>query len=376
MADTSVSYQCPNCGGPLGYKPGSGDLVKCEYCESEFTSDALEQYFSAQEEAAAAALEAKEAKWNTDAAGAEWDPEEAAILKAMTCSSCGAEIICDENTMATECCYCGNPTMITNRFNGALKPDMVIPFKKTKEDAKAAFREFYKGKKLLPDNFASEARVEAIQGMYVPYWLFDSSIKAVADFKAKNINTYISGEYNVTETSYYRAVRKGRMDFKMVPVDGSKKMDDNWMESIEPFDYSELKSFTTSYLAGYLADKYDVDVEAAVPRADERVSVTACDTLLETVTGYDSVEVENSSIVKKSNDVSYAMAPVWIVTTKYQDKPYTFVMNGQTGKFVGSLPVDEGKKKKYLAGVTAGSLIFTYYLCKLFIPDLLSLFVD
>ena len=153
-------------------------------------------------------------------------------------------------------------------------------------------------------------------------------------------------------------------------------MDDNWMESIEPFDYSELKSFTTSYLAGYLADKYDVDVEAAVPRADERVSVTACDTLLETVTGYDSVEVENSSIVKKSNDVSYAMAPVWIVTTKYQDKPYTFVMNGQTGKFVGSLPVDEGKKKKYLAGVTAGSLIFTYYLCKLFIPDLLSLFVD
>lgn len=170
MANTSVGYTCPNCGGPLSFSPGAA-RVTCPYCDTEFETAKIEEIFAKQEKMAAEAQAAKEAKWHTEGAGGEWSEEEAAAMKAFTCSSCGAEIVSDGNTMATECCYCGNPVMLPSRFNGMLKPDFVIPFKKTKEDAVAQLKEFYKGRWLLPKAFTAGNRVESIQPMYVPFWL-------------------------------------------------------------------------------------------------------------------------------------------------------------------------------------------------------------
>ena len=70
------------------------------------------------------------------------------------------------------------------------------------------------------------------------------------------------------------------------------------------------------------------------------------------------------SINHVTGDVQYAMAPVWILTTRYQDKPFTFVMNGQTGKLVGELPVDENKAKMYGAAAWLITLPITYFICK------------
>jgi hypothetical protein len=64
---------------------------------------------------------------------------------------------------------------------------------------------------------------------------------------------------------------------------------------------------------------------------------------------YDSFNATDQQINKTGGDVKYAMVPVWILTTKFDGKPYTFMMNGQTGKFIGSLPTDKGKENKYMA---------------------------
>ena len=58
---------------------------------------------------------------------------------------------------------------------------------------------------------------------------------------------------------------------------------------------------------------------------------------------------KNFAVIKDVGKVSYAMVPVWILTTRYNDKPYTFMMNGQTGKVVGSLPYDTTKAFLYPA---------------------------
>ena len=138
------------------------------------------------------------------------------------------------------------------------------------------------------------------------------------------------------------------MKFERIPVDGSEKMDDTFMESIEPFDYSEMVPFSSAYFTGYLADKYDVDAEAAVGRADERVNTSAKMCLAGTVQGFDGVEpTDDCTVVKNDSAVHYAMVPVWILTTRYNNEPYTFMMNGQTGKVVGSLPIDYGKLRNY-----------------------------
>ncbi len=360
MADTSVSYKCPNCGAPLTFIPGH-DKISCEYCGTELDVNAMEELFRAKNELAAKAREAQESKWNTKDAGEEWSSDEAAALKAFTCSSCGAEIVCDENTMATECVYCGNPTMIPKRFDGMLKPDYVIPFKKTKEDAVAALKKFYEGKKLLPDAFTANNRVEAIQPMYVPFWLFDSSVEAHASFRAKKIRRFETPNEIVREIHVYNCERGGLMNFQRIPADGSKKMDDTYMESIEPFNYSDLVPFSAAYLTGYLADKYDVDAETSVPRADSRMEQSALNVLASSVNGYDEVAEESHAIIKNEGKVTYAMVPVWILTTRYENKPYTFMMNGQTGKVVGSLPYDSKKAFTYPA-VCALILIPIIYL--------------
>lgn len=365
MADTSVSYKCPNCGAPLSFLP-SKKTVTCEYCGTEFEVAAIEELFRDKQELAARAAEAQESKWETEDAGSEWSSDEAAALHAFTCSSCGAELVCDENTMATECVYCGNPTMIPKRFDGMLKPDYVIPFKKTKADAVAALKNFYKGHTLLPSNFTANNRVEAIQPMYVPFWLFDSKITAQASFRAEKINVINTPKETVTQTSIYSCRRAGTMSFERIPVDGSKKMDDAYMDSIEPFDYGELVPFSAAYLTGYLADKYDETADDCAPRADKRVETSAVEVLKSSVDGFDAVQVENAAVIKDVGKVSYAMVPVWILTTRYNDKPYTFMMNGQTGKVVGSLPYDATKAFLYPALCSLVLAPILYFLIKMF----------
>ena len=364
MAATSVSYKCPNCGAPLSYLP-STDHVTCEYCGTTFDTDVIEEMFQKAQERAAAAEREQEEQWATEAAGAGWTEEEAAGLHAFHCSACGAELVTDANTMATECCYCGNPTMLPARFDGALKPDEIIPFQKTKKDAVAALNQFYEGKSLLPAAFKKGNRVEHVQAMYVPYWLFDARIKAQASFEAKHIHEYDDSDDTVREISYYDCYREGKMTFLRVPVDGSEKMDDTFMESIEPFDYDQLEDFTPAYLTGALADRYDVDVDDAVPRADERITQSAVDLLQDTVEDYDEVDLKGEpKIRKKKSAVSYVMAPVWILTTRYENTPYMFLMNGQTGKMAGSLPYDHKKSWLYFAVATLISWPICYYLIK------------
>ncbi len=364
MPATSVSYKCPNCSAPLSFQPGH-DKVSCEYCGAELDIAAVDQLFQAKQEMAAREREAQEAKWDTADAGEHWDADELANLKAFTCSSCGAEIVCDENTMATECVYCGNPTMIPKRFSGMLKPDFVIPFKKTKADAVDALKKFYAGKTLLPSEFTANNRVEAIQPMYVPFWLFDANIDAHATFQAKKIRVADGGNQIIKTISVFNVERAADMTFERVPVDGSKKMNDDFMDSIEPFNYKELVPFSAAYLAGYLADKYDVTAEQAVPRADLRIENSVREVLFSTVKGYDSVEPQNTAVIKTEGSVSYALVPVWILTTRYNNQPYTFMMNGQTGKVVGSLPYDSKKAFLYPAAVALVVAIVAFILISL-----------
>ena len=116
---------------PLAFAPGS-EKVTCPYCDTEFEVAKIEELFAKQEKLAAEAQAAKEAKWDTADAGSEWGEDEAAQMQTFTCSSCGAELVSDGNTMATECCYCGNPTMIPSRFRGCSSRISSSPLKRRK----------------------------------------------------------------------------------------------------------------------------------------------------------------------------------------------------------------------------------------------------
>lgn len=132
------------------------------------------------------------------------------------------------------------------------------------------------------------------------------------------------------------------MDYERVPVDGSSKMADDLMESLEPFTADGEVAFQTAYLSGYIADKYDVDSNESNGRANERIKKSTLDRLTSTTTDFTSVTTESSSVQLDNGTVKYALYPVWLLTAKWNGDIYNFAMNGQTGKFVGNLPLDKG----------------------------------
>ena len=295
--------------------------------------------------------------WDTE--GAEsWTNEDG--MAVYTCKSCGGEIINDENTVATACPFCGNPVVLSGRVSGVLKPEFVIPFKLDKNAAKEKLREYVKSKKFAPKTFQSENRLDEIKGIYVPFWLFDSDVDAVASYTGTKVRRWSDRDYDYTETSFYDISRAGSMRFENIPVDGSTKMADDLMESIEPFNFDGAVNFQTAYLSGFLADKYDVSREESFPRADERLKSSVDAALRSTVQGYATVTTKSSFVNTRNGRSKYALYPVWLLNTSYRGKKYTFAMNGQTGKFIGNVPASNGKFAALFAGLTVGisALVF------------------
>ena len=147
-----LEQKCPCCGGAVEFNAGTQTL-KCPYCDTEFDIAAMEQ--AAQQ---SANIGQDNFQWNSQ--GAEWQADEINGMSVYTCKSCGGEIIGDETLAATTCPYCDNPVVFSRQFKGSLKPDYVIPFKKSKEDAKKAYKNHIKGKKHLPKVFKDENHID------------------------------------------------------------------------------------------------------------------------------------------------------------------------------------------------------------------------
>ena len=326
-----LEYKCPCCDGAIQFDSAT-QKMKCPYCDTEFDVDTLKGYDEELKDEKPSEME-----WATPGGG--WAEGETAGLHTYSCKSCGGEIVGDDTMGASACPFCGNPIVLTGQFAGALRPDLIIPFKLDKKAAKAKLQEHLKGKTLLPRVFRSQNHIDEIKGVYVPFWLFDSDADAQLRFTATRTRCWSDDDYDYTETNYYSVRRDGTLGFDAVPVDGSSKIEDDLMESIEPFAMQDAIPFQTAYLAGYVADKYDVSAEDSIERANKRIRRSTEETFQQTVTGYDSVKVDNSSIQLHGGKAKYALFPVWLLSTSWRGENYLFAMNGQTGKFVGDLPV-------------------------------------
>jgi len=342
---TLIEYKCPCCNGELTF---NSDIqkMKCPFCDTEFDVETLKSYDDVLKEEFV-----DDMKWEEEQPEI-WDVPEGMV--GYICESCRGEIIADKTTVASRCPFCDNPVVMAGKLSGILKPDYVIPFKLDKAAAEKAFANHLKGKKLLPKTFKSETKIKEIKGVYVPFWLFDCDADAHITYRGTKVKRWSSGNYNYTETSYYQIVRGGLLGFERVPVDGSTKMPDDLMDSIEPYNYKEMIDFQTAYLSGYLADKYDVDSNASQERANLRVKQSTEEAFRSTVVGYATC-IPNQSTVKLSHGkIKYALLPVWMMNTEYKGEKFMFAMNGQTGKFVGNLPMDKGAFARWFLGVFAG----------------------
>ncbi len=353
-----LEYKCPACGGAIGFD-SKIQKMKCPYCDTEYEMEALRELDRDLKNE-----QQDDINWKIDM-DHKWQEEETDGMHIYICKSCGGEIIGDENMAATSCPFCTNPVVIKGKFSGLLRPDYVIPFKLDKKAAIEGFKKHIRGKKLLPKVFNDQNHIEEIKGIYVPYWLFNADADANIRYKGIRVTSWRDSNYSYTKSSYYLIKRSGSISFERIPVDGSTKMPDDLMESIEPFNFDEAVDFQTAYMAGYLADKYDVEAEESIKRANERAKQSVEQSFLSTVNGYNTVIPEHSSVQIDNGTVKYALYPVWILNIMWNGKAYTFAMNGQTGKFVGNLPLDKKAYWKWVGMLTGIFSVITYIIARI-----------
>ncbi|WP_307742170.1 ATP-binding protein [uncultured Mobiluncus sp.] len=396
---SDVQLKCPSCGAPINFDVPSGKM-KCSFCGASFTVEEVNQFNGiSQANAELDAAHAKQAGTSGAAGGAGtaanpetqisttpaegqpgWVEPPPTYLDEATgqqmaqfqCNSCGGEIIGSPDMVSARCPWCNNNFVATGQLTSTRVPDRIIPFAMTKEQALEAFKANMKGLKLIPREF-KQVSVDDIQGVYVPYWLYDATVAGEGTFSCENIRTWTDSEYEYTEHREYKVYRSANVAFLDVPVAGTTKVTDKITESVEPFDYTESVAFSPAYLTGFMTNKYDVEAQDANPRALERMKDSTEEVLRNSISGYDTVSTINTSVQPAFGELEYVFLPMWLMNVDFQGKNYNYAMNGQTGKFVGTFPVSE---RKYWTGLIGIAIPIAIIFGAIFIPFLMPWLLD
>ena len=317
-------YRCKNCGGNVIYHPDKKKMI-CESCGSEDSQQGIPQ------------------------------------KEFHVCGNCGGRIETTEYTLACRCPYCQTYHILEDRMEGDYRPRLLLPFALGKHQAAERLRESFAGKVFLPSNFCAAASLESMEGIYVPFWMYDFHSHIHFEGEGDRVSVWREGDYEVTETKVYRILRDFEVDYDKVPVDASTTMDDAMMDLMEPYRYDELGDFRPEALSGFQADTYEEDSEALRPRAEEKIDTFSDGFLAEQNAGYTMVRPFDSRKDNQVEEKYYAFLPVWKYIYRYNGKEYPFYVNGQTGKITGAPPVSLAR----MFGMSAGVFALTFFFLKM-----------
>lgn len=336
-------YKCPNCNGALEYNPIT-DEMECEHCGGGYTMQEMEA--GNQKQFDYASQNAAVAYWNEygmSAAKVESEDHieenniyaepEMMECKIYTCTSCGAELSVNDTEVSTYCAYCGQPTIVYSRVSQEQMPKYILPFRITREQALDIVRERF-GKGFLVPKEIKNFDVENVKGIYVPYFLFD------AYYYDNQRITFSEGVGDKKKTRFVDF--EAECEFKKISCDASKRLNDESTQRLEPFNLDELREFEPAYLSGFYADRYDLSA-----RQLTNAVVRRCKDLFDAEMKR-QVRNENAAVLKSKpkhtiRNSEYALLPVWFLTFRYKNEPYTMLVNGQTGKAVGAVPCNKAK---------------------------------
>lgn len=327
--------KCPGCGANLIFDVEIGSLI-CRTCGNLYDASTMEMNGSL-------GIENPEQEYGIND---EIDYQDQGN-KEIVCNSCGSQIVTDANTAATICPFCGSPTLVTRRLTRQFRPDALIPFTVTEEQAKKAYYDHVTSVKHVPKSFTSKATIDKMTGIYVPFWLVSADVKM--DIGGWTHTVMDGSKYYdplKQEANHNHAIDipiDGTAEFSLanVPFDGSRKISDRLMEACEPFDLSKLVPYNASYLSGWLAEKYDSQPKDMYERIRNRLDVY-CHEIAEKVNFEDTDAFTYNSaytaIEYKNYRVTYCLLPVWFLNINYDDRRYQYAVNGQTGEVVGVVP--------------------------------------
>lgn len=324
-----LSLKCPHCGSSLVLNPETGNF-SCETCGSNFTKQELERKTVKKED--------------------ETFDEQ---VKEYTCPSCGASIITDENTSTDYCAYCGSHVVLKGRISGQIKPNLIMPFKISKENAKQILKDELKKYGYIPKSFFEEANLDKISGIYYPFWEADVDAEGEINAECTKVRTWVAGDRKYTETKFYDVSRSGDIHLEDISVNALKSADKSLIEGVLPFPIDGHIPFDMTYMSGFYAKKNDLTYDDVKPEISQKINNYSVGVLKSTMRNYTTIMVKNKNINIKNEHKDYTLLPIWILSYSYNNKNYTFAINGITGKMFGDLPLSKTKLRLSFFGIAA-----------------------
>ena len=315
--------KCLSCGANMEFEPERQALY-CSHCGSErkFNTDTL-----ASEQDLLIGLNSE--SWQ--------DAEENQYI----CENCSAKVIVSVNQSSFTCPFCGtNHVQKTNEFVG-LKPNALLPFTFNKEKALEYSKAWAKKKFFAPNKFKKKLKTDNVQGVYVPCFTFDSY--TYSEYAGRIGTThvrYVGSGKNRRAVHYtvWRNISGVHYDnFDDVLLSAGSKCDQTQIEKLSPFETNFSKEYNPNYMLGFMAYKYDYEVESLWNVAKSKIDVAIKNTILSGYV-YDKVAYFNVSTKHEKTTYKYVMLPVYVGNFVYVKKSYNFYVNGNTGKVWGKTP--------------------------------------
>lgn len=321
--------KCPNCGATVTFDPTSGKL-HCEYCGYECELPKPETEDQICEMDFEAALHRESFEWGTQ-------------KKSVQCKQCGAVTIYDALETAAVCPFCGSPSVMPAATNDSIVPGGVCPFSVTKEKASINFFVWLKKKWFAPRKAKKSARPRAFQGVYLPYWTFDSQTTSNFTARAgydKKVRKKDGSYETKTDWRPVSGVFQEFIDDETVIA--SKREEISCVKECEPFQLDQLIPYSPQVLAGFAAERYSIGLKEGWEMAQQSIHTKLKSNIQSYVKSRwhcDRVSSVMFSTIYDNITYKYILLPVWISSFKFKDKVYQFAVNGQTGKVGGKAPV-------------------------------------
>lgn len=328
----TLVLNCPSCGGKLSYS-AEKQRILCPFCgHSELPSSDSDKII---EQDLSEALQ--QAQDNAPKAKGE---------KVLSCEGCGAKVIADSTRVHIICPFCSSPKVQESAFQeNFIQPHGLIPFYIARKEAADAFNTWIKEGWFRPSDLAKNADMEHLRGVYLPFWTYDAQTES--DWEGER------GDYYWDEESYYengqwktRSVQKTRWTWRSghishffddVLIHGSRGVNRQVLQKVYPYRLREAINFDPRLLMGWEAEIYSIDVREGYSFADKEMDSILFG-MCRADLGGDTYRGLNVDTVKSQQTYKHLILPVWVCSYRYNDKPYQFIVNGQTGKINGQKP--------------------------------------
>lgn len=336
--------KCPQCGGVMDFDPREGKL-HCPYC------DYLEEILPEDEEETAA--EEQDFETAEQTGNCDWGVEKKTVL----CKACGGEMVYDALEIAGECPYCGSNQVMEAKTENTLAPGGVCVFKLDAKQAAQKFKDWIKKRWFCPKEAKDTAKPKDFKGIYLPYWTFDT-----------NTTTKYSGEYGirkqkrnskgetVTVTEWYKCSGTYTEFIDDQAVCGSTRHEKGLLNGIQPFNTADNKTYKPEYVAGFASERYSVGLKEAWETAKGMIIGRLNRNITKKImSDHHADDVRFLQIRPSFTGIKYKylLLPVWMASFKFKGKVYRFMVNGQTGRVSGKIPVSPAKVAITVVGVIA-----------------------